>query len=119
MLSKKNLNKLRHRLEAERERLQQHIMDMQDMLRLEDREIGSGEDDADIAARVISYNGLMTILDSEQETLSEVEDALQAMEDGSYGCCITCGQEIGFARLEARPYARRCIVCQERGPRSS
>jgi DnaK suppressor protein len=117
MLNDKNLNKLRERLESERERLKKHILEMEDMLRLEDREIGSGEDDADIAARAISYNGLLTILDSEQETLTEVEDALQVMDEGTYGRCETCGQDIEFARLEARPYARRCIICQERSPR--
>jgi len=117
MVSKSKIKKLRQRLEGERERLEQHITHIQDTLRSEDREIGSGEDDADIAARAISYNGLMTLLESEEETLAEVEDALQAMDDGSYGICITCGQEIGFARLEARPYARRCITCQEHNSR--
>ena len=117
MLSEKNLKKLRQHLEEEHERLKKHIVEMEDMLRLEDREIGSGEDDADIAARAISYNGLLVLLESEQETLTEVESALQAMEDGTYGRCISCGQEIEWARLEARPYARRCIVCQERGAR--
>jgi RNA polymerase-binding protein DksA len=117
MLNAKNLKKLREHLEGERERLQKHILEMEDMLRLEDREIGSGEDDADIAARAISYNGLLALLESEQETLTEVEGALQAMADGTYGRCVVCGQEIEFARLEARPYARRCVVCQERGPR--
>lgn len=117
MVNENNLNKLRQRLESERERLKQHIREMQDMLRLEDREIGSGEDDADIAARAISYNGLLTLLESEQETLLEVEDALQAMDDGTYGRCITCGEDIEYARLEARPYARRCITCQEHNSR--
>jgi len=114
MLKEKSLKKLRQRLEGERSRLREHIADLNDMLRLEDREIGSGEEDADIAARAVSYGGLMTLLDSEQETLLEVEGALQAMEDGTYGLCTVCGKEIGLARLEARPYARRCITCQER-----
>ena len=117
MLKEKNLKKLRHRLEGERERLRKHMLEMEEMLRLEDREIGSGEDDADIAARAISYNGLLALLESEQETLTEVEGALQAMEEKTYGRCVVCGQEIEFARLEARPHARRCVVCQERGPR--
>jgi DnaK suppressor protein len=116
MLSERNLKRLRGHLEKERERLRKHILEMENMLRLEDREIGSGEDDADIAARAISYNGLLALMESEQETLTEVEGALQAMDDGTYGRCLTCGQEIEFARLEARPYARRCVVCQERGP---
>ncbi len=115
MMNAKSLSKLRQRLDEERSRLKNHIMEIEDMLRLEDREIGSGEDDADIAARAISYNGLLALLDSEQETLSEVEGALQAIDDGTYGQCIVCGRQIELARLEARPYARRCVVCQERG----
>jgi RNA polymerase-binding transcription factor DksA len=34
------------------------------------------------------------------------------MADGSYGMCIQCGLEIGFARLRANPAAERCITCQ-------
>lgn len=114
MLNGKSLDKLRQRLERERERLRGHIEELLDRLRTEDREIGSGEDDADIAARAVAYNGLMVILESEKQSLEEVEDALEAMEEGTYGICTVCGEEIGLARLEARPYARRCIVCQER-----
>lgn len=118
MMNAKSLDKLRQRLDEERSRLKKHIMEIEDMLRMEDREIGSGEDDADIAARAISYNGLLALLDSEQETLNEVESALQSIDDGTYGRCAVCGQEIELARLEARPYARRCVVCQERGARA-
>lgn len=114
MLSEKELQKLRQRLEEERDRLRKHIADLGEMLRMEDREIGSVEDDADIAARTISYDGLLALMESERETLAEVETALQSMEEGTYGRCISCGREIEPARLEARPYARRCIVCQER-----
>ncbi len=114
MLNEKELQKLRRRLEEERERLRNHILELGEMLRLGDREIGSAEDDADIAARTISYDGLLALMESEQETLAEVETALQAIEEGTYGRCVSCGREIEPARLEARPYARRCIVCQER-----
>jgi len=114
MLSAKSVQKLRKDMEKERERIQKHITELLDMLRLEDREIGSGEDDADIAARAVSHNGLMALLESEQQTLREIEGALQAMEEGSYGRCPVCGREIEPARLEARPYARLCVPCQER-----
>jgi RNA polymerase-binding protein DksA len=114
MLSAKNLQKLRRRLEGEQERIQRHIAELEGMLRLGDREIGWGEDDADIAARTIAYDGLLTLLESEQQTLVEVESALQAMDEGVYGRCIVCGEDIALGRLQARPYARRCIVCQER-----
>jgi|YNPNPStandDraft_1061719.scaffolds.fasta_scaffold00613_11 DnaK suppressor protein len=114
MLSAQVLERLRRRLEEERERLRKHIAELGEMLRQEDREIGSAEDDADIAARTISYDGLLALMESERETLVEVEAALLAMEEGTYGRCVSCGREIEPARLEARPYARRCIVCQER-----
>ncbi|MGC8875326.1 MAG: TraR/DksA family transcriptional regulator, partial [Chloroflexia bacterium] len=99
MLSAEELTKLRQDLEAERERIRAHINEILEMLRLEDREIGSGEDDADIAARAISYNGLLALMESEQQTLAEIESALQAMDEGTYGRCISCGREIEPARL--------------------
>jgi DnaK suppressor protein len=47
--------------------------------------------------------------------LSELRtlDAARArMDEGSYGICSNCGQDIGFARLRANPAAERCIQCQ-------
>lgn len=44
--------------------------------------------------------------------LRMLDAARQRIEDGSYGTCIECGQDIGFARLRANPGAERCIVCQ-------
>jgi DnaK suppressor protein len=114
MLPEKRLQEFRQHLEAERQRLDNHIADLTEMLRLEDREIGSGEDDADIAARAVAYNGVMILLESEQQTLEDVEAALRAMDEGTYGSCAVCGEKIGLARLKARPYARLCVTCQER-----
>ena len=45
------------------------------------------------------------------ETLAEVEDALSKIDQGTYGTCERCGQEIAPARLEAKPAARYCINC--------
>jgi len=42
-----------------------------------------------------------------------VESALSRIEDGSFGICINCGQEITLARLNAVPWSRYCITCQE------
>jgi DnaK suppressor protein len=39
---------------------------------------------------------------------------LEKFDDGSYGLCEDCGNEIGFSRLQARPEARLCITCQTR-----
>lgn len=46
--------------------------------------------------------------------LASVRQALVRIDDGSYGVCEECGNEIGFSRLQARPEARLCIACQTR-----
>ena len=43
-----------------------------------------------------------------------VKHALAKIDDGSYGLCEECGNDIGFSRLQARPEARLCITCQTR-----
>ena len=46
--------------------------------------------------------------------LQMLEAARLRMKEGSYGTCVNCGQDIGFARLRANPAAERCIECQTR-----
>ncbi|MBA5636022.1 TraR/DksA C4-type zinc finger protein [Duganella sp. LX20W] len=46
--------------------------------------------------------------------LQVVRHALAKFDDGSYGLCETCGEPIGYSRLNARPEARLCIACQTR-----
>ena len=46
--------------------------------------------------------------------LGEVEAALARVEDGGYGTCSSCGEPIGWPRLNAQPTAERCIACQEK-----
>jgi RNA polymerase-binding protein DksA len=42
---------------------------------------------------------------------AEIQAALRRIEDGSYGTCASCGEPIGRKRLEALPYATKCINC--------
>lgn len=46
--------------------------------------------------------------------MTAVRKALSKFDDGSYGMCEQCGNDIGFARLLARPEAALCITCQSR-----
>ncbi|GHO90916.1 hypothetical protein KSF_009640 [Reticulibacter mediterranei] len=50
-----------------------------------------------------------SILVNEQALLMEVEAALKRIKDGTYGRCVVCGQPIPEKRLEAIPWAARCI----------
>jgi RNA polymerase-binding protein DksA len=45
--------------------------------------------------------------------VEEIDEALERVKTGEYGCCETCGVEIPDARLEVLPQARLCIKCQE------
>ncbi len=54
----------------------------------------------------------LRIRDRERKLLSKIEEALQRVEDGEYGICEDCGDEIGLKRLEARPVTTLCIDCK-------
>lgn len=45
---------------------------------------------------------------------ADVDVALARVDAGTYGICEVCGREIPAARLEARPFAKRCVACAER-----
>jgi DnaK suppressor protein len=51
------------------------------------------------------------LIENEQATLELVEEALERMENGTYGQCAECGEPIAKPRLQAIPYARHCIKC--------
>jgi DnaK suppressor protein len=53
-------------------------------------------------------------LQSENRYLYRIEDAIQRIEDGTYGKCELCGTVIGTKRLTALPYTRFCIDCAEK-----
>jgi len=50
--------------------------------------------------------------------LAEVDAAVRRIDDGEYGVCESCGRDIPAARLEARPFARRCVSCAAQKERS-
>jgi len=50
----------------------------------------------------------------DMKLLREVSDALQRISHGSYGVCLECEEPISVKRLEAVPWARYCVACQER-----
>jgi DnaK suppressor protein len=55
--------------------------------------------------------------DRERKLIRKIEEALNRIEDGSYGYCTETGEEIGVKRLEARPVATLCVEAQERRER--
>lgn len=72
-----------------------------------------GRDEGDRAN--FSQSKEMAFLQRAQERglLALVEAALSRIRDGSFGSCLNCEQEIGLNRLNAVPWSRYCITCQE------
>ena len=101
-----------------RERLLEH---RQEMLNLYQRDLRAGQASTDEGTEDIvdrannSYNRelMFSLSDAERNQLLAVDDALERIEAGSYGKCVNCGKDIGEKRLEAVPWARFCIDCQE------
>jgi DnaK suppressor protein len=53
------------------------------------------------------------LIQMKAETLNRIDTALHRIEEGHYGCCFECGDEIAEARLRALPFAVRCRDCEE------
>ena len=53
------------------------------------------------------------LIQMKSETLNKVNDALARLEQGDYGNCFDCGEEIAEKRLRALPFAVRCKDCEE------
>jgi len=54
----------------------------------------------------------LRIRDRERKLIIKIQEALDRIEDGSFGVCETCGEEISQKRLEARPVTTQCIDCK-------
>lgn len=54
------------------------------------------------------------IRDRESRLIKKIRQSLEDIENGTYGICQRCGEEISIRRLQARPVARHCIDCKSR-----
>ena len=70
-------------------------------------------DPTDRALLESNRNFSLRISDRERRLISKVQEALQRLEAGSFGVCEECGEDIGHARLLARPVPTLCIECKE------
>jgi len=74
----------------------------------------SAQDIADRAASSYNKEFLFHQSNNDRQLLQMVETALDRIRKGSFGECISCGKEINPKRLEAVPWTRHCIECQEK-----
>jgi DnaK suppressor protein len=111
-MDKKRLEYYRKKLEAKRDDLLKTIARIEEEGRAADED--SNVDLADKAANSYTKEFLFGQTDHERHTLHLVQEALKRMDSDSYGLCVNCEEEIQQKRLEAVPWARHCIECQEK-----
>lgn len=73
---------------------------------------------ADSASATLDREIDYTLEGNSEQILAAINQGLRSIENGTYGACERCGKQIAEDRLEAIPYATRCIDCQrlvERG----
>lgn len=69
-------------------------------------------DPADRASLEADRALILRIRDRERKLLAKIDEAFERIDSGTYGRCEECGDEIGTARLRARPVTTLCITCK-------
>jgi DnaK suppressor protein len=72
-------------------------------------------DPTDRAALEADRNFMLRIRDRESKLIKKIKQALERIENDTYGICETCGEEISVERLKARPVTSQCIECKAKG----
>lgn len=70
-------------------------------------------DEIDLATSEADQSMNLRLRDRERVLLKKIERTLQKIEEGEFGVCERCGEEISIKRLEARPVTDLCIRCKE------
>jgi len=69
-------------------------------------------DPTDQAVAELDNNFLLRLRGREQKLLKKIDEAISRIDSGTYGVCESCGGEISYKRLEARPVTTLCIDCK-------
>jgi DnaK suppressor protein len=71
-------------------------------------------DPTDRAALEADRNFELRIRDRERKLIGKIKEALERIEDGTFGICEECGEDISIPRLKARPVTTLCIDCKKK-----
>lgn len=118
-LPKAELDKYKNLLQVIRKRM------VQGLAHLEEESLNKSQRDAtgdlsgyslhmaDVATDSFDTEFNIGLASTEQQSLNLIDDALRRIDEGNYGICENCKKPIPQKRLNAMPYARLCIKCQE------
>ena len=107
-MSELNLKQIKDRLIAERENLFNKLKEND--LSVDDSET---PDPVDLAVRNYSKNVMLAVSENDSRQILLINEALERIDDDEYGLCQNCENEINPKRLDAIPWARYCLNCQE------
>ncbi len=111
-MDKKKLDYFKKRLEERQQQLRRTVTRTAQDGR--DSDLDTAQDIADKAASSYNKEFLFHQSNNERQLLQMVEGALSRVHEETFGQCISCGREINPKRLEAVPWTRYCIECQEK-----
>ena len=105
---------LRKILLAKRDAVSQAIKQQlgQSLTDEQQRRLESAMDSGDQALVDLDREMGISLQEMRNKERQQIEDALVSLEEGSYGVCAECGEEISEKRLQALPFARLCVACQ-------
>src|ERR1700743_3584657 len=112
IMDKKKLEPFKKRLEERQQSLRKTVSRTEEDGRTADQD--TAQDIADRAASSYTKEFLFSQSNNERQLLQMVETALHRIREGEFGECVACGNEINAKRLEAVPWTRYCIACQEK-----
>ncbi len=110
-MTKAELNKFRQILETKQAELEQAVRDREGIV------IEKSPDAIDEVQRAAERELAIRNLDRESHLMRNVRGALSRIEEGTFGICMHCDQEISTKRLAAVPWTALCIRCQEAADR--
>ena len=111
-MDKKRQDQYKKRLLERRDQLLLAVSKTEQDGRVADEE--AAQDIADKASSSYTKEFLFKLSNDDRFILQLIEEALERMNDGTYGTCVACGGEMQTKRLDAVPWARHCIECQQK-----
>jgi DnaK suppressor protein len=111
-MDKKKIDQFKKKLETRQQELRRMVSRTEQDGRTVDED--SAQDIADRAASSYTKEFLFHQSNNDRQILAMVDGALSRIREGSFGECISCGKEINAKRLDAVPWTRHCIECQEK-----
>lgn len=110
-MTQEELNQFRDLLNEEKNRVEKSINNT--AKEIQSATLEQGGDEADEANALSNASLSIRLKEREVQLLHKVKAALKRVEDGSYGECLSCGDDIGVKRLMIRPVTTMCIKCKE------